>query len=107
MDSMLPISILILLSLSQTLLGSVLPEFEDDLDELDEEMDEPELPVSERRLDLEKKADVSLIRDKYNENRINPHTDDEIEAIVKRHNKYRKNVSPSASNMELMVCKEF
>ena len=84
MGSVLPISTLILLSLSQFLLGSVLPE--------------PELQP-----ELVEKA----VSDQYDEDKVHYHTEDEIQAIVARHNERRLGVSPSASNMQLMVCQHF
>ena len=88
MGSVLPISTLLLLSLSHILLGSVLPE--------------PEL--QQHRLE---KRDVSAIKNLYNEDLVRPHTDEEKLSILTMHNEFRSSVSPSASNMEYLVRQTF
>ena len=88
MNSVLPISTLILLSLSHILLGSVLPEPEE----------------QQHRLE---KRDVSEISGIYNESLVHSHTDEEKQDILALHNEFRSSVSPSASNMEYMVCQSF
>ena len=91
MGSVLPILTLLLLSISHILLGSVLPAV----------LPEPELqPVLVKR-------GASEYADQYDENKIHYHTEDEVQAIVDRHNERRLNVTPSASNMQIMVCQHF
>ena len=85
MGSVLPISTLILLLLSHILLSLVLPVKSEDVWGWIE--------------------DTSEIADQYDEDKVHPHTEAEIQAIVAKHNERRLGVSPSASNMQIMVCR--
>ena len=87
---------LILLSLCLVFIGTATAEEEMSNDSFDLK--------SDNFLSRMKRAGVSEIKHLWDESKIVPHSEQEKEDILKKHNEYRGGVSsPSASNMEYMV----
>ena len=91
-----PISALILLFICLVFIGNAVSEEEISNDSFDLK--------SDNILSRMKRAGVSEIKHLWDESKIVPHSEQEKEDILKKHNEYRGGVSsPSASNIEYMV----